>query len=872
MSKEKENIFLIDGNSFCYRAFYAIQDLSTSKGMPTNAIYGVINMLHKLIKEHNPAMMAVVFDLKGPTVRHKKYEEYKIHRKPMPDELATQISRIKEVITAHNIPVYELQGFEADDIIATLARKADKKGLDVIIVTGDKDALQLVDDKTKVLSPHLKESKVYDRAEVKRKYGVDPKGMVELMAFMGDASDNIPGVKGIGQVTAQKLIDKYGSVEGVYKNIDKITSKPLKEKLLKGKEMAALSRELLVLDKSLPVELDTDKMRLGKPDQEQLARLYREFEFQKLLKELMPEEKEAVKYSAHSGEKDIKRIIDRIKKEKFISLSMAENPDTERICGIAFSLKEGEADYIPLDEGSEDSRKILNMLKDILEDRKIKKIAYNVKKDLICLGPHGLKMEDPRFDVMIADYLAEPSLPKRDLASIAMRNLGYNFSSGTDDAPAGSSICEQSDIILRLYGRLESELEKKHLMDLFLKVEMPLIDVLAQMEEEGVGIDVEYVKKMSAKIGKELAGVTQRIYDLAGEEFNINSPKQLQVILFDKLGLPTMKKIKTGASTDESVLRKLAPLHELPAELLEYRTLSKLKSTYYDSILEMTDKKTRKLHTNFNQAVTATGRLSSSEPNLQNIPIKTEVGKEIRRSFVPGEKDRLMLAADYSQIELRILAHLSEDKDLLKAFKKEEDVHRFTASLIFDTTLEEVTDRMRTMAKTVNFGIVYGMSSFGLAKDLGISVGEAQKFIDSYFNRYSGVKAFIDKTIETARKKGYVTTLLNRRRYIPEISSSNEHMKGFAERAAINTRVQGSAADIIKLAMLECYKGLKDTGARMIIQVHDELIFTIPKDKTKDIAKRVKGIMEGVVDLKVPLIVDIEAGENWMDLEPVESG
>ncbi len=885
MNKEKKKLFLVDGHSFCYRAFYAIRELSTSSGMPTNAIYGVINMLHKLVKEYTPDMMAVVFDLKGPTVRHEKYKEYKIQRKPMPAELAAQLSGIKEVISTHNIPIYELQGFEADDIIATLARKAVGKGLDVVIVTGDKDAFQLVGDSIKVLRPQLKDNKMYDQDEVRYKYGVAPADMIELMALMGDASDNIPGVKGVGQVTARKLIEKYGTVERIYRNIDKITPAALKEKLLEGKDKASLSRELLILDTGLPVEVDEETMRLREPDHKNLARLYEKFEFQKLLREIMPKGTQPVAYSAYSSEEDIKRITGEIKKHKTIGFSIARAPDGGSIRGMAFSGEEGTAQYISFRADSGKNRKISDMLKGILEERGTAKVGYDIKESLLCLQRHGMSLENADFDVMIADYLLEPSRPDRDLADIAMRHLAYNLSFkeggdpqgdgdgqgtlGFSDAGVYNSSCEKSDMALRLYNVLKKELEEKHLIRLFRDVEMPLVNVLARMEAEGIGIDIEYMEEIERKTREKLADAEEKIYGLAEKKFNIDSPKQLQSVLFDKLGLPPMKKTKTGFSTDESVLRKLAGMHELPAVLLEYRALKKLKTTYCDSILEMTDRETGKLHTHFNQAVTSTGRLSSSEPNLQNIPVKAPLGREIRRVFRPGDKDRSLLAADYSQIELRILAHLSEDTNLLKAFSQEEDVHKFTASLMFDRPIDRVTDRMRSMAKTVNFGIIYGMSPFGLAKDLDIGVGEAQAFISAYFQRYSGVKVFIERTIGAVREKGYVTTLLNRRRYIPEIFSPNEHERGFAERAAINTSVQGSAADLIKLAMLACHRELKDSEVRMVIQIHDELIFTVPAGEIKETAEKVKRIMEGVMDLKVPLIVDVEAGENWMDLREV---
>ncbi|MGB2661386.1 MAG: DNA polymerase I [Candidatus Omnitrophota bacterium] len=802
MTEDEKTIYLIDANSLCYRAYYAIRELSTSKGVPTNAIYGVINMLRKLIREYEPKMMTFVFDMKGPTTRHEKYEEYKIHRKPMPDDLSGQMQSIKEFIAAFNIPVFQLEGYEADDIIATLAEKAKKRGLKVTIVTGDKDALQLVDKTIKVLSPHTTSDKLYDTKGVRAKYGVEPDHMIELMALMGDASDNIPGVKGVGQVTAQKLISKYGSVENIYKNLDEVEPESLRKKLKENKKMAELSRELVELDRNVPVKLDIKDARVDDPDWDKLAELCREFEFNKLLKEVMLKGEEPAKEPAAEKAQTVKNIIE-------------------------------------VDESGKTTR-----------------VGFDVKDSLGALRESGSEAGKDFFDIMIADYLLDPAQSRHDLADVAMRRLECSISPG-----------EESDVILKLYNTLKPLLEEKKLTPLFQDVEMPLVKVIADMEKEGVGIDVPCLKELSRQMEKKLADVTEKIYRLSGEEFNINSPKQLQVILFDKLGLPKVKKTKTGASTDESVLRKLAQGHELPGLLLEYRTMNKLKTGYYDSILELVDRKTGKLHAKFNQAVTATGRLSSSEPNLQNIPIKTAMGKEIRKAFVPGEKGMLLLAVDYSQIELRVLAHLSGDKELIEAFKKEEDVHKVTASKIFGCKMDEVTDDMRRAAKTVNFGIIYGMGPFRLAKDLEISLGDAQAFIGSYFDQYSGVKTFIDKTIDGARKKGYVTTLLNRRRYIPEITSSNERMKGFAERVAVNTPVQGSAADLIKLAMIACHDKLKDEGAKMIIQVHDELVFKVPKEKLKDAARKVKELMEGVIELKVPLKVDLEAGANWLDME-----
>ena len=652
--------------------------------------------------------------------------------------------------------------------------------------------------------------------------------------------------------------------------------------------MAMLSRELVILDKDLPVELDIKNMRLSEPDNAKLAELYREFEFNALLKEVMPTEDVKVsetKYVYCETEKEIKKVVDSISARKMVAVSIDENPDDNRICGIAFAWAETEACYIPIKSTNDGASDIPLAVKSILENSKIVKVGYDLKASLLAFSLAGIKIERFDFDIMIADYLLEPSLPGRDLASIAFRSLGHGLrwdrgsiewdkkGQGTLDFGGEKQyqpLCEEADMIFRLYGHLKEAIKEKHLTKLFSEVEMPLIPVLATMENAGIKIDVKYVQKMSASMERKLKIITKKIYSLAGEEFNVNSPKQLQYVLFEKLGLPSGKKTKTGASTDESVLRRLAEKHKLPAVLLEYRMLNKLKTTYYDSFLRLIDKSSGKLHTNFNQAVTATGRLSSSEPNLQNIPTRTPLGREIRKAFIPEAKGRVLISADYSQIELRILAHLSEDKNLTKAFKDHQDVHKFTASLIFDTPVTEVTDKMRTVAKTVNFGVTYGMGPFRLAKDLGISIEEARAFIDSYFDRYRGVRKFIEATLTSVRKDGYVTTLLNRRRYIPEISSTNAHVKGFAERAAVNTPLQGSSADLIKLAMLACSHEVADgTEVRMLLQVHDELIFTAPQKKAKKIAEKIKSLMESVMKLKVPTVVDIKIGENWMELEEV---
>jgi DNA polymerase I len=877
-NQKKRQIFLIDGHSLCYRAFYAIKELTSSKGMPTNAIYGVVNMLNRLINDHHPDMLAVAFDVKGPTKRHKKFKEYKIQRKPMPEDLVVQMPRIKEVLAAYNIPLYEMEGIEADDVIATLAVKSSESDLDVVIVTSDKDALQLVDDSVKILSPNMKEDKFYDAGEVKKKFGVEPGSMVELMSLTGDTSDNVPGVRGVGIVTAQKLINEYGDIDNLYKNLESVSSLSLRKKLEDNKEAAFLSRELIILEKDLSLQIDQDALELSEPNRQKLSELYKEFEFNKLLREVMPLEEKETDYGMLSGEKQIRPFLQDLVKMESIACLIDRDKDNEKIKGMAFSDKSGRARYVSMKDIS------FEEVCDSLFVSGATIVTHDYKKEVRDIRKLQGDREFSVFDIMIADYLLDPSVSDHSLEDIAIRHLSHNMRKKTDkmvwdDSGQGEldfseninymRSCEEADMIFRAYPILKSAIEELELKELFSGIEMPLVSVLADMEAIGIGIDLDYVEKMSVVLTKRLEKSRKVIFDLAGEEFNINSPKQLQQILFHKLNMPVLKKTKTGISTDETVLNKLAEDYELPEQILGYRSMNKLKTTYYDSLKVLTDKSTGRVHTHYNQAVTSTGRLSSSEPNLQNIPIRTEMGREIRKAFIAGERGRILLCADYSQIELRILAHLSKDSNLIEAFCSGEDIHRFTASLIYDVCIDDVTYEMRSAAKTINFGIVYGMSAFRLANDLGISVEEARDFIDAYFKRYPGVKDFMETTISQSRKTGYVTTLLNRRRYIPEINATNAQVRGFAERAAINTPVQGSAADLIKLAMLECSRGLDINDIDMVLQVHDELIFTVHEGNAEKYAGQVRSIMEGVMDLDVPLVVDIETGKNWMELKEI---
>jgi DNA polymerase I len=880
MKRQRHNLFLIDGNSLCYRAFYAIPRLSTSKGLPTNAVYGVISMIRKIIKEHSPGSMAAVFDLPGKTARHEKYESYKENRPPMPDELSLQMEKIKDVIKAYRIPVFERQGYEADDVIATLTRKARKKGFDVTIVTGDKDLFQLVDEDVRVLSPKPSGDTIYDVSGVREKFGVYPSQMADLLALMGDSSDNVPGVRGIGKVTARNLINQYGDLESIYRDIENVTPASVREKLKKEKDMAVLSRSLVVLAADVPVDgagiLDSRE----DPDNGALREIFREMEFTKLLREMDPPKKDAVSVEFVSSEKELEGLFASVKKAGRMSLKLDSKADAYAVCFAA-----SEVHYVDLKKGADIRLAAADFLKKAAELSGVVKIAHDIKSEMRILDEMGIQLKQPFFDIMVADYLVDPSYPGYALDDIAARrnyDIPGSVPSGPGKEPKGfqfmeddepkdiPKFCRMCDAAFLLYKALKKELEDRKLEKLFSEVEMPLVNVLYDMESAGVGIDIAMLKRGAEKIEAGLRDAELRAYELAGEKFNMNSPKQIQVVLYDKLGLPRGKKIKTGMSTDESALKKLSSLHELPATILEYRRLSKLKTGYYDSILAFADIGDGVLHAKFNQAVTATGRLSSSEPNLQNIPVKTEVGREIRGAFRSRRKGGMLVAADYSQVELRVLAHLSEDEGLLTAFREKSDVHVFTAARIFGCEEQDVTDEMRSSAKTVNFGIIYGMGSYGLAAALGISHEKAGEFISAYFDRYRGVKKFIDRTIEKTRKDGYVLTLFNRRRYLPGISSANERVKSFAQRAAVNTAVQGTAADIIKMAMIKCAGHFQDKEADMIIQVHDELVFDVPSIDVTSAATDIKAIMEGVVDLMVPLEVNVEFGPNWRDMEEVE--
>ena len=890
MSKRKK-LYLIDGSSYIFRAFFGVrQQLSTSNGFPTNALYGFINMLQKVIRDEKPDYLVVAFDSPDKTFRHKIYPNYKANRDSPPEELSRQFPYFEPLVKAYGLSSIRRPGFEADDIIGTLAKKGQQKGLEVVIVSGDKDMMQLI-------SPHIymldtmKNKKFMDK-EVVEKFGVQADKVVEVMGLMGDSSDHIPGVKGVGPKTAAELIRKFGSIESLYKRIDEVEKKNLKEKLERDKENAFMSRELVSIDTEMDLEFNSDLMILGKIDSVKLKKMFEEFEFVSFLEGMQDGtanslEVDRSEYKTILTEKSFNDLIESLAKKKSFAFDVettSKRPVWARLVGISFSFEGGNAFYLPLAHrylGAPEQLEfevVREKLKQVFEDKSIKKCGHNIKYDLIVMSNEGIALDGVDFDTMIASYLLNPSSRGHGLDALTMeyfghKNLTYKEMTGTgskeigfDEVEVGRATeyaAEDSDMTWRLKGKLQPQL-KDSTLKLYKEIELPLLEVLAEIELNGVYIDRKHLTELSSKIDKKLLRLEKDIYVLADEQFNINSPKQLSVILFEKLKLPVVKKTKTGYSTDVSVLGQLAVKHKLPEQVLSYRQLAKLKSTYVDALPGEIFKKTGRVHTSFNQTVAATGRLSSSNPNLQNIPIRSDMGKEIRKAFT-AEEDNMLLSADYSQIELRILAHLSKDKALKRAFDKGEDVHARTAADIFGGSIGQVDEKSRRMAKAVNFGIIYGLSAFGLSRQLNISRRDAQDFIDQYFSLYSSVKDFMGNTITEARECGYTLTMFHRRRYLPDLKSDNRQVRESAERIAINSPIQGSAADLIKVAMIRLSRNLKKIklNSKMILQVHDELLFECPVREKKEIESLVRKEMEGAYSLSVPLVVDIGWGKNW---------
>lgn len=889
--KPNKELYLIDGSAYVYRAYHAIRNLSNSKGLATNAAFGFTKMLMKLMGERRPQYAAMFFDAKGPTFRHEIFSKYKANRPPMPEDLAVQLPYIKKITRGFNLPVYELQGYEADDLIGTLARKAEKEGFSVVMVTGDKDFMQLVSEHVTIWDT-MKDT-VTDLSAIRERFQLDPGQLIDVMGLSGDTSDNVPGVPGIGPKTAASLIQDFGSVEKLYANLETVTRKAQREKLEKYKEQALLSRKLVAICTDAPLEFLPEKLRVGEPDETILGPIYQELEFRQLQKDLP--KKTDLSGKDYQAVMDITRLDDLVAKLSRAELFAVDTETTSidamraELVGISFSCTPEEAFYVPVahtgdgSEGQLSLAEVRQRLKPVLENPSVKKVGQNIKYDWIVFQRHGIHLDGVIFDTMLASYLLQPSKRAHSLDQIALDYLDHKMISYEEVAGKGKSAisfaavsmdkavpyaCEDADITLAAYQLFRPMLADAGLLELLSDVEMPLVPVLMNMEVHGILVDQEKLKQLSRSFEERLASIETEIYELAGEAFNIKSSQQLGQILFEKLKLPVQKKTKkkTGYSTDVEVLTFLAERHELPALVLRHRTLAKLKSTYTDALLELVNPETGRIHTSYNQTVAATGRLSSSDPNLQNIPIRDEEGREIRSAFIP-RKDWVLLSADYSQIELRILAHCSEDEILIRAFAEEEDIHTRTALEVFQVIPNFVTPELRRQAKAINFGIIYGMSPFGLSKALGITQKMAKTYIDSYFARYRGVKAFIDRTIEETRKTGRTSTLLGRIRQLPDINSSNWNVRQFAERIAVNTPIQGSAADLMKLAMIrmdETFKREKFNAA-MLLTVHDELVIEVPRSELATVKEQVKKTMEGVWHLKVPLKVNIEQGGNWAE-------
>jgi len=886
MATSRRTCYLIDGSAYIYRAFFALPALSNAKGIPTNAVYGFTTMLLKILRERKPDCLAITFDEKGPTHRHEEFKEYKAHRPPMPEGMSAQIPFIHKVVEAFGIPVVRKAGYEADDLIGTLARKAEAAGCDVVIVTGDKDMYQLLTGAVRIYDPV--KDKWAGEAECREKFGVEPARVVEVMGLMGDATDNIPGVKGIGEKTAVKLIHEYGTIEELLRHADTITPPRIKTLLAEQAENARLSRKLATIHTDCPVEFDAQAFTTHPPDPERLAPLLRELEFSTLLKNIQTASGSAPAGEALGAEADTikdekaaKRFADHAAKEKLVGLhAVLEGTGVSaEVRGLSFATPDGTTVF---------AARLFGPLKDLLIDRKVLKAAHDLKPALLALHRAGVEQVEPAFDTMIAAYLLNPNRRGHALDSVALDLLGYQLGTGQEEkhkeeptdlfepsnggAATAAKAAEAASVTVKMVPVLKERLKEQGSLQLFEDVEMPLVPVLAEIERNGFGVDVKVLHEQSKELERELENIMGNITRLAGQEFNVNSPKQLATVLFEKMGLKPLRKTKTGYSTDEDTLTQLAVQHELPAQILNYRSISKLKSTYVDAFPELVNHETHRLHTSLNQTVAATGRLSSTEPNLQNIPIKGEHGFRIREAFI-ASKGHTLLCADYSQIEPRILAHLSGDQKLKKVFERGEDIHTATAVEIFKLSPELITKEMRRVAKTVVFGIVYGISPFGLSQNIGVSQADAKKYIDTYFERYAGVKAFMDKTIEQAKKQGYVTTILGRRRPIPELQSSDPAQRGFGERMAVNSPIQGSAADLIKVAMIAVLNKLHAElpTTKMILQVHDELIFETPEKEVEKAKQLVKAEMEATgtkLGLSVPLKVDLGVGHNWREAHP----
>lgn len=876
-------LFLLDISSYIYRAFHAIRGLSTSQGLPTNAAFGVTSMLLKVLKERRPEYLALVFDTKAPTFRHERYPEYKAHRPPMPEELAVQLPYIQQIIQAFNLPAVEAEGFEADDLICTLAKKARAAGWEVEIVSGDRDLLPCLTEGVSMWDP-MRDVR-YDPATIREKYGLTPQELAEVKALAGDPSDNIPGVPGIGEKTALKLIQQFHSVENLLAHLDELPEKKLREKLAQYAEQARLSRELVRLNDAAPVEFAPERFRPGIPDREALRRLFLELEFTRFTQELGFDSTLAEGFRLVTTPGELAEISQAIRKsgELAVYFLLGEgHPVAAPVAGVGLSWQPKVGAYVPFGRNLPPET-VWQELGPLFQDPALRKISADLKTLWLLGRRFGAAPAGLAGDILLASYLLNPARYEQTLENVALHHLGVNLPGPRElmGRPIAANALPpemaltfaggRAEVSLELWPQLAAELQREGLGELYDTLELPLIPVLGAMEEAGILVDQDFLRRFGQDLDRQMQRLETEIYELAGETFLINSPQQLGRILFDKLKLTPQKKTKgkTAYSTDMEVLQTLAAEAPIAAKVLEYRTLGKLKATYVEALLKLVHTDGR-IHTTFLQSVAATGRLSSRDPNLQNIPVRGELGGQIRQAFIapPGWQ---LLGADYSQMELRLLAHFSEDPVLLRAFQEGVDIHRQTAAVVFGIHPELVTPEMRRQAKVINFGIIYGMSAFGLAKQLGVGNRLAQDFIQRYFAKHPKVKEYLENTLATARQRGWVTTLLGRRRQIPQITSSNRLVRQEAERSAINTPLQGSAADLIKKAMLEVDRVLRQqgSGARLLLQLHDELLLEVPGAEVKKVARLVKQAMEGVASLKVPLVVDLRAGSNWGELAPL---
>jgi DNA polymerase-1 len=887
MANNSPTTYLIDGNAYIHRAYHAISPLSNKEGLPTHAVFGFVKIITRILQEKKPQHLAIAFDAKGPNFRHQIYPDYKANRPPMPEDLVVQIPFIKQIVQAHNILSMEQSGVEADDLLAAMATDLTRQGMQVVIISGDKDMLQLVTDSVSIWEPM--NDKVMDSKAVLEKYSVKPEQLLDLFALIGDKSDNVPGVPGVGPKTAAKLIAEFGSLDLLYENVDSLKKSKVKENLIANREQAFLSRNLI----DLKSDLETPPLQdyaVREPDQEKLSELYSFLGFHSMVQENKPlQSLDPAKFHLVTQEKELKALTDKISQAPFLVIDTETTSlDTlsAELVGISLCVDDEDAYYLPISHADKDNQSLAGQLSmatvsaalaPFLQNDKLPKLGHNLKYDFAVLAHHNLEMQGPLWDTLLASYLLDSTRRSHKLDLLSEELLGIKMTSfkevteenDTDNfrfvplRQAADYSCEDVACTLKLWQQLEPQLDSLNLWPLFSQVEIPLIPILAGMERNGILIDCPLLASLSKEFTANLKNLAKQIYELAGEEFNINSPRQLAEILFERLGLPHGRKTKSGYSTDMKVLEKLAASHELPELIINYRNLAKLQSTYVNKLPRQINPQTGRLHTSFNQAVTATGRLSSSDPNLQNIPIRTNEGQRIRAAFIPAP-GQVFMSADYSQIDLRVLAHYSNDQTLIKAFCGGEDIHRQTAAQIFRISPEFVTDQMRRVAKSINFGIVYGMSAFGLAQQLRISRKEAATFIERYFDLYPGVRQFMTDIVEKAGAEGFVTTLLGRRRQLPDIKTSNKNRREFAERTAMNTPIQGSAADIIKLATIKVDQQIKRLGlqAKLILQIHDELVLEVPEAEIEQTQKMVKIAMETVLDLAVPLTVNITVSDN----------